>query len=120
LQPYGTPIEQLDGQHLGLLPEYRVKILDGNWLGASEWRLAILQDTHTATLPAKSLVVLGPVLRLAIDLFPCEAAYTSERALLGAVLETVAANEFWICDRYICTKDFRFGIADKQAGFVIR
>ncbi len=79
-------ITALGGQVEQLLPGYRVQILDGNCLGASEHRLAVLRDLPSAPLPGKSLVVLDPVARLATDLFPCEDGYTSERALLDRVL----------------------------------
>jgi len=43
-----------------LLPNYRVKILDGNCLGATEHRLAVLRETRAGALPGKSIVVLSP------------------------------------------------------------
>lgn len=113
-------IEQLGGQAHELLPGYRVKILDGNCIGASEHRLAILQEILSAPLPGKSLVVLDPVLRLAIDMFPCEDGHANERTLFTNVLNTVAAKDLWIADRNMCTLGFLFGIAQKQADFVIR
>lgn len=93
LQPL---IEQLGGQAHELLPGYRVKILDGNCIGASEHRLAILQKILSAPLPGKSLVVLDPFLRLAIDMFPCEDGHANERTLFTNVLNTVAAKDLWI------------------------
>ena len=68
----------------------------------------------------KSLVVLDPELRLAVDIFPCEDGHTQERKLFAQVLETVRAKQLWIADRNMCTLDFLGGIAAKQASFVIR
>ena len=76
-----TIIHQLGVELPVLLPGYRVKILDGNGLGATEHRLEVLRNTRAGPLPGKSLVVLDPQLGLASDIFPCEDGYTQERAL---------------------------------------
>ena len=115
-----TIIEQVGGQLPALLPKYRVKILDGNGLGATEHRLSVLLNTGAGALPGKSLVVLDPVLGLAIDIFPCEDGYTQERALLLEVLRTVEAGDLWIGDRNFCTTGFIFGIESQQAFFLVR
>ncbi len=81
-----TIIEQLGVELPELLPGYRVKILDGNGLGATEHRLEVLRNTRAGPLPGKSLVVLDPKLGLAIDIFPCEDGHTQERALFPEVL----------------------------------
>ncbi len=103
-----------------LVPGYRVKILDGKHLGGTEHRLLETRTLHSAPLPGHALVVLDPELSLAIDVFPCEDAYTQERRLLPEVLETVEANDLWIADRNFCTTGFFFGLAQRQAYFLIR
>jgi IS4 transposase len=117
LQPL---IQQLDGQRMPLLPGYRVKILDGNHLAATEHRLKELRTTTAGPLPGLCLVVLDPALMLAVDVFPCEDGHAQERSLLPAVLDRVAADEVWIDDRNFCTLDFLFGLAARQAYFVTR
>lgn len=117
LQPI---IQQLDGQRTPLLPGYRVKILDGNHLAATEHRLKELRTTTAGPLPGLCLVVLDPSLMLVIDVFPCEDGHAQERSLLPAVLDSVAAGEVWIDDRNFCTLDFLFGLAARQAYFVTR
>jgi hypothetical protein len=119
-QDLATIISDLGGEPPELLPGYRVKILDGNALGATDHRLEVLTDTSAGALPGKSLVVLDPVLRMAIDVFPCEDGHTQERALLSNVLETVEAGDLWIGDRNFCTTGFLFGIENRQADFLIR
>ena len=84
-----TIIHQLGGEGPELLPGYRVKILDGNGLGATEHRLEVLRNNRSGALPGKSLVVLDPALGLAIDIFPCEDGQAQERSLLPEVLESV-------------------------------
>ncbi|NEO49756.1 MAG: hypothetical protein F6K55_38925 [Moorea sp. SIO4A3] len=38
---------------------------------------------------------MDPTLELVVDVFPCEDAYTQERALLPEVLQTVEALDEW-------------------------
>jgi len=113
-------IEELEGAVPEWLPGYRVKLLDGNCLAASERRIKELRRTSAGPLPGKSLVVLDPALNLPIDVFPCEDGHAQERALLGAVLDTVEPNDTWIADRNFCTLGFLSGIAKAQGYFVIR
>lgn len=115
-----TVIDQLGGALPELLPGYRVKILDGNCLAKTEHRVKELRALAAGPLPGKALVVLDPALALAVDVFPCEDGHTQERALLGAVLPTVAPNDLWIEDRNFCTLKFLFGVAARQACFVVR
>ncbi|MDJ0568662.1 MAG: IS4 family transposase [Pleurocapsa sp. MO_192.B19] len=115
-----TILHQLGGEQPELLPGYRVKILDGNGLGATEHRLEVLLNTPSGPLPGKSLVVLDPALGLATDIFPCEDGHAQERSLLPEVLETVEAGELWIGDRNFCTTELLFSIESKQAFFLVR
>lgn len=117
LQPI---IEKLGGAQEPLLPGFRVKILDGNAIKASEHRLGDLRFTASGALPGKSLVVFDPRLRMPIDVFPCEDGHAQERSLLADVLSTVEARDVWIADRNFCTKDFLLRIAAREAFFVIR
>ena len=116
-----TPIiEQLGGTRPLPLPGVKMKLLDGNCIEATQHRLGVLRDTAAGALPGKSLVVLDPVTRLPIDVFPCEDGHTQERALLGPVLESVEPGDCWMADRNFCTVNFLFGIATKEAFFIIR
>ena len=115
-----TIIEEVGGQKSELLPGYRVKILDGNGLGATEHRLGVLLDTRAGALPGKSLVVLEPALGLATDIFPCEDGHAQERSLLPEVLDTVEAGDLWMGDRNFCTTGFILGIESQQAFFLVR
>ena len=112
-----------------LLPGYRIKIIDGNAICASqqrfaiaatEHRLKVLRDISSAPLPGQSLVVLDPSLMLAVDVFPCEDGHAQERSLFDEVLTTVEEDDVWIADRNFCTLKFLFGIAAEQGYFIIR
>jgi IS4 transposase len=113
-------VDQLGGALPDLLPGYRVKILDGNCLAKTEHRLQELRLLAAGPLPGKSLVVLDPARMLVVDVFPCEDGHTQERALLDQVLPAVAADDLWIEDRNFCTLKFLFGVAARQACFVVR
>lgn len=116
-----TPIiEEMCGALPSLLPGYRIKILDGNCLEATEHRIRELRGTAAGPLPGKSLVVLDPSLKLLVDVFPCEDGYTQERALLEQVLPTVEAGDCWIEDRNFCTLNFLFALAARDAYFIVR
>ena len=115
-----TIIHSLGGERPEPLPGYRVKILDGNGLGATEHRLEVLLDTRAGALPGKSLVVLEPALGLATDIFPCEDGHAQERSLLPEVLDTVEAGDLWIGDRNFCTTEFILRIQSQQAFFLVR
>ena len=73
-----------------------------------------------APLPGQALVVLDPATMLVCDVVPCEDAYTQEHALIDAVLERVAAGDFWIADRNFCCSRFVFGVVERRGRFLVR
>jgi hypothetical protein len=116
-----TPlIEQLAGGRAPWLPGYRVKIIDGNCIEASDRRLKVLREVQGGALPGKSLVVYEPAPGLVSDVFPCEDGHAQERSLLGRVLETGQGNDLWIQDRNFCTCAFLCEIDSRGAGFITR
>jgi hypothetical protein len=116
-----TPvIEGLKGTKRSPLPRYNVKLLDGNCIEASEHRIQELRSLSAGALPGKSLVVYDPVLRIPVDVFPCEDGHSQERSLLNTVLPTVNENDLWVADRNFCTVEFTCGIDDKDAYIVFR
>ncbi|MGH8603738.1 MAG: IS4/IS5 family transposase, partial [Gammaproteobacteria bacterium] len=86
-------VEQMGGAREPWLAGYRVKIIDGNCLEATEHRLEPLRGLGAGALPGKSLVVYEPALGLVTEVFPCEDGHAQERALLGEVLPTIKAGE---------------------------
>jgi IS4 transposase len=113
-------IDELQARRTPWLPGYRIRILDGNHLSATEHRLEPLRDIWAAPLPGKILVVMDPELDLACDAFLTPDGHAQERSLLDDVLQTVGEKELWIADRNFCTLKFLFEIAAKQAFFLIR
>lgn len=86
-----------------MLPDWRIRIIDGNHLPASEKRLAPLRGFRGAALPGHSLVVYDPEVDLVIDLIPCEDGHASERGLLPPALAAATRGELWMGDRHFCT-----------------
>ena len=116
----GKSVKALKGQRPDLLAGYRVKLVDGNCLEASEHRLAVLRRTPAGPLPGKSLVVYDASLAMVIDVFPCEDGHAQERALLAEVLPTVEDGDLWIWDRNFCVRDFLAGIEERKGRFIGR
>ena len=116
-----TPlIAHVGGERTPWLPGYRVKIIDGNCIEATERRLQVLRKVPAAALPGKSLVVYEPASGLVTNVFPCEDGHAQERALFGAILPTIQAEDLWIADRNFCTRELLCTIDQCGAGFLIR
>jgi len=113
-------IAHMGGERTSWLEGYRVKIVDGNCLEASEHRLKALREATGRALPGKSLVVYEPAYGLVTDVFPCEDGHAQERSLLGSVLATVAMDDLWIADRNFCTRAFLAEMNARGGFFVIR
>jgi len=113
-------IKKLGGTVRSPLPGMRLKLLDGNCIEKSQHRIEELRFISSGPLPGKSLVVYDPVLRLPIDVFPCEDGHAQERSLLKTVLLTIEKSDVWIADRNFCTVNFTCGIENRDAFFVIR
>jgi IS4 transposase len=99
---------------------FRVKILDGNHLSATQHRIAELRTIWDAPLPGRALVVWDQATRLVRDVFLTEDGHAQERSLLKEVLETVERHDLWIADRNFCTLGLLFGLWEKRSRFVIR
>ena len=113
-------IKKLGGTVRSPLPGLRIRLLDGNCIEKTEHRIKELRSIGAGPLPGKSLVVYDPVLRLPVEVFPCEDGHAQERSLLKAVLVTIKPNDAWIADRNFCTVGFTCGIDDRGAYFAIQ
>lgn len=113
-------IRAMMGTMPALLPGYRVRIIDGNHLAATERRLEVLRGSIAGPLPGHALVVLDPELMLATDMIPCEDGHAQERSLSEQILQLVAEKDVWVADRNFCTTVLLGGIARRDAFYVIR
>jgi len=102
------------------LPGWRLRVLDGNHLPASEKRLLPLRGFRGAALPGHSLVVYDPDRGLVTDLVACEDAHASERAGVSPLLEDARPGELWIADRHFCTRTVLQGVEEAGACFIVR
>lgn len=119
-QPAEAVIDHLGSRRPPWLPGYRVRVLDGNQLAATEHRLEELRATGAAPLPGRTLVVLDPTTGLATHVFLTPDGHAQERSLLDEVLTTVESDDLWIADRQFCTLKFLATIAAKRGFFLIR
>jgi hypothetical protein len=97
---------------------YRVNMVDGHGLAAREHRLKVLREAPGRAWPGTALVVYEPAHGLGTAVFPCEDGPAQERALLGAVLQTVAAHDRWSADRHVCTRAWLCA-RDTRGGFLV-
>ncbi len=116
----GASVRAVGGVRTPWLPSYRVKVLDGNCIEATEHRIKELRGIAAGALPGKSLVIYEPALEMATDVFPCEDGHAQERSLLSAVLPSFDPNDVVIMDRNFCVRSFLHGISARGAYFACR
>jgi len=102
------------------VPGYRLRIVDGSHLPATEKRLKPLRGFGGAPLPGHSLIVYDPDRRLVIDIEPCEDAYTQERAVMSSLLERAMPGELWIADRAFSTRTILGEWDRRGCNFIVR
>lgn len=113
-------VQALEPKRIATVKGYRLRIVDGNHLAASEKRLKVLRNFRGAALPGQSLVVYDPDLGLVLDVLPCEDAHTQERALMHSILTQAVPGELWLGDRNFCTAPIILGVIEREAHFLIR
>jgi hypothetical protein len=113
-------IQTMGGEQPSPLPGYRLRIVDGTCLAATDHRLDAIRSFAAKALPGKAIIVLDPLSKLVIDIILCQDGHAQERSLFDDVLSQVQANDVWTGDRNFCTAKFLFTIAQQKAFFVIR
>ncbi len=103
-----------------MLPGYRLRVVDGNHLPATEKRLKVLRGFRGAALPGYALVSYDPDLRLITDLEASECAHAQERTLMGALVRRAPKGSVLIADRNLCTGPILLSIRDEDLLFAIR
>jgi hypothetical protein len=116
-----APVQrQLGGTRKPWLEGYRIRILDGNHLAATEHRLKETRLDAAGPLPGQALVLYEPELELVTAVLLVEDGHAQERASLDDVLEQLHARDLVIADRNMCVRAFLLGIAARGGFFVIR
>lgn len=101
-------------------PGWRMRVLDGNHLPATERRLEVLWGVAAGPLPGLALAVFDMAASMISDVILCEDGHAQERSLTARILDLVVAGECWVADRNFCTLAILFGILEKEAAFIIR
>jgi hypothetical protein len=115
------PVQSLThGRHSPWLPGYRVRILDGNHLAATEHRLKETRRQAAAPLPGQALVLFDPEADLVTDVLLQEDGHAQERSLLDCVIERLNAKDLVVADRNMCVRRFLLGIIGGGGFFAIR
>lgn len=99
---------------------YRLRIVDGNHLPASQKRLKPLRGFRGAALPGQSLVVYDPDLDMVVDLMPGEDGHAQERTLMPPLQAQAQPGDLWIADRNFSTRNILLGWHERGAGFIVR
>jgi hypothetical protein len=113
-------ISALRGSLPPLLPGYRLRILDGNHLAATEHRLEELRLTWAAPLPGTVLAVLDQEQMTVTDVLLTEDGQAQERSLLAEIYPLVRRDDVWVADRNFCTLGLIWAIFARQGFFVLR
>ena len=103
-----------------IVPGYRLRIVDGSHLRATERRLKPLRKVAGAPLPGHSLVVYDPDLGMVTDIEPCDDAYTQERAVISPLLDRAMPGELWIADSAFSTRTILGKWDRRGCAFIVR
>ena len=113
-------MQRMRGRPRTPLPGYDVRILDGNYLAGTEHRLDELRSLGAAALPGMTLCLFDPPWGLVREVVACEDGHANERGLVDRMLPRAEAGQCWVADRNFCIHAVLFGLAERQASFVIR
>ena len=113
-------LQHMGGARAPWLAGYRVKIVEGHGLEASEHRLQERRDATGRAFPGTALVVYEPALGVGTEVLPGETGPAQERALCGAVFATVEAGDLWLEDRHGCPRAFLWELNTRGAFGVTR
>jgi hypothetical protein len=102
------------------IPGYRMRVLDGNHLAATQHRLPETRNNSAAPLPGQSVCVYEPAWQMVSDIILCEDGHAQERSLLDQVVAKIRQRDLWLADRNFCVKWFLLTIVKRQGFFIIR
>ena len=70
-----------------LIPGYRLRIVDGNKIAATDRRLKVLREQNAAPLPGFALVVFEPAWNLITHTILCRDGHAQERSLFPQLVK---------------------------------
>lgn len=113
-------VAELIKEQAPIFKGYRLRIVDGNHLPASQKRLKPLRSVRGAALPGQSLVVYDPDLDMAVDVLPWEDAHSQERTVMNGLIRSAGPGELWMADRNFSTRPILYGLIGQGSHFLIR
>jgi len=113
-------VKALRARHPRWLPGYQMQVLDGKHLSSTAHRLKELRSPWAAPFPGHALVVLDQQRMLMTKGFLSEDGPAQERRLIAEVLQHVKEDDLWSEERNFCTLGLMFGMARREAAFVVR
>jgi len=103
-----------------LLPGYRLRIVDGNKIAATDRRLKVLREQNAAPLPGFALVVFEPAWNLITHTILCRDGHAQERSLFPQLVKLAEPGDLWLEDRNFCCWNFLHGIISRGAHLLVR
>jgi hypothetical protein len=103
-----------------LIPGYRLRIVDGNKIAATDRRLKALREQEAAPLPGFALVVFEPAWNLITHTILCRDGYAQERSLFPKLVELAEPGDLWLEDRNFCCWNFLHGVISRKAHLLVR
>lgn len=113
-------LAELAAARPGLLPGYRLRVVDGNCLAATHKKLKALRGQTGGALPGKTLCVYDPALDQIVEVICCEDGHAQERSRLDQLAPLVKAGDLWLADRNFCTVDWLAAVAQSRGYFLVR
>jgi hypothetical protein len=113
-------LQHRGGERAPWLAGYRVKSVEGNGLAARAHRMQELREATGRAWPGTSLVGDEPALGVVTEVGPCAHGPAQERALCGAVLDTVEAGALGMEDRHVGPRALLWEIDQRGACCVTR
>jgi len=103
-----------------LFPGYRLRIVDGNKIAATDRRLKALREQNAAPLPGFALVVFEPAWNLITHTILCRDGHAQERRLFPQLVQLARPGDLWLEDRNFCCWNFLHGIISRDAHLLVR
>ncbi len=112
----GPVVTAMGGQLPEPVPNYRLRILDGNHFAATERRLEVLRGSIAGPLPGHALVVLDPARMLVTHMIPCEDGHAQERSLTDEIIDIMEANDVVVADRNFWPRQQNLWVSQSGSG----
>jgi len=103
-----------------LIPGYRLRIVDGNKIAATDRRRKALREQDAAPLPGFALVVFEPAWNLVTHTILCSDGHSQERSLFPELVKLVEPGDLWMEDRNFCCWNFLHGVCSRNAFVLVR